>query len=148
MRELHTEVEISAPPATVWDVLTDLDAHATWNPFMVQASGDVKVGAKLRILMQPVGGKQTTFKPTVTVVEPTSVFEWLGSLPIPGMFTGRHRFELVPTDDGTRFVQSESFRGLLLPLLSGMLKTRTKPAFEAMNDALKLRAEARVRNEG
>jgi hypothetical protein len=45
-------------------------------------------------------------------------------------------------DGGTRLVQSESFRGLLVPF-SGKTLASTEAAFQALNQALKERAEAR-----
>ena len=144
--ELHTEIDIDAEPQVVWDVLTDLVNFADWNPFVVESSGEVRVGEKLTNRMQPPGGKAITFKPTVTEVEPARVFEWLGRLLMPGIFDGRHRFELTPTaDGGTRLIHSEYFRGILVRLMRKSLDTDTRAGFEAMNVALKERAEARAR---
>ena len=56
----------------------------------------------------------------MTVNEPGTAFGWLGKLGgVPHLFDGAHRFELEPIDGGsrTRFVQSERFRGILLPLV-------------------------------
>jgi len=72
-----------------------------------------------------------------------AAFEWLGRLVLPGLFDGRHRFELVPDGDGTRLVHTERFTGLLVPLLKKSLDTKTIAGFRAMNTALKARAEAR-----
>ena len=44
--------------------------------------------------------------------------------------------------DARGFVQREEFRGLLVPLFSRSLDTDTRRGFEAMNQALKERAEA------
>ena len=66
--ELHTEIDIEAPPTDVWAILTDLDAYADWNPFVVSSSGTVAVGERLSNRMQPPGGKAMNFSPTVTVV--------------------------------------------------------------------------------
>ncbi len=142
--ELRTEVEIDSTPETVWNILTDLDRYREWNPFIVESSGKVAEGSKLVNRMQPPGGKAMTFKPTVTAVEPQRRFEWLGRLGIPGVFDGRHSFELEPTPTGgTRVVQAERFRGLLVRPLRASLDTKTLEGFEAMNAALKERAEAR-----
>lgn len=85
MRTINTSVTIDASPEVVWAVLTDFAAYPEWNPFIREASG----GAQPR---------------------------WLGELPVPGMFSGEHRFELSPIDGGgTTVVQSELFRGLLVP---------------------------------
>jgi hypothetical protein len=148
MKQLHTEIDIQASPATVWDVLTDLSSHAEWDPFMVEASGTVAEGERLRIRMEPPGGRAATFKPTVTVVEPSATFEWLGRVGMPGLFDGRHRFELHATATGTRLVQTEKFTGVLVPLFGGSLDTATLSGFEAMNTALKDRAEGLASGDG
>lgn len=141
--ELQTQIDIEAAPETVWNVLTDLETYSEWNPFIVESSGHVAVGERLTNRMQPPGGKAMTFKPSVTVVEPAATFEWLGRLGLPGVFDGRHRFELHPTaSGGTRLVQTEEFDGVLVPLLRKSLDTKTHAGFEAMNSALKARAEA------
>jgi len=141
--ELHTEIDIHATPETVWNILTDLEHYPEWNPFIVQSRGHVAVGNELINRMQPPGGKATTFKPTVTAVDAAQTFEWLGRLGVPGVFDGRHRFELEPTPSGgTRVVHAEQFQGVLVRLLRKSLDTRTNAGFEAMNAALKTRAEA------
>lgn len=140
--ELHTEVTIDAPPETVWKVITDLNQYSEWNPFIVSATGEVAVGERLTNRMQPPGGKAMTFKPTVTEVNAGETFEWLGRLGLPGVFDGRHRFDLSPTaDGGTRVVHSEQFKGVLVRFMRKSLDTRTKQGFEVMNTALKTRVE-------
>ncbi len=143
--QLHTEVEIDATPETVWAVLTDLAAYHEWNPFITSAEGSVAVGEKLVNRLDPPGGRAMTFKPTVTAVEDQRVFEWLGRLGLPGIFDGRHRFELVPTDGGTRLIHTEHFKGVLVPFMKKSLDSQTVAGFEAMNAALKSRAEAHDR---
>lgn len=148
MKQLHTEIHIDAPPATVWDILVDLDRYSDWNPFIVEATGAVAVGERLRVRIQPPGRRATTFRPTVTVAEPQRTFEWLGHLGVRGVFDGRHRFQLEPHGSGTRFVQTEQFTGVAVPLLfSRALDQSTHSGFEAMNNALKDRSEAAVRHD-
>ena len=74
---LRTTIDIDAPASVVWDVLTDLDAYADWNPFIVSASGMVATGERLVNRVEPPGGRGMTFKPTVTEVEDGRTFEWL-----------------------------------------------------------------------
>ena len=141
--ELHTEIEIDAPAQTVWTVLTDLDQYSEWNPFIVEASGDVEVGKRLVNRLRPPGGRAMTIKPAVTAVETAKTFEWLGHLGFPGVFDGRHRFDLEATPSGgTKLVQSEQFNGVLVRVMRKMLDNQTRDGFEAMNSALKARAEA------
>ena len=85
-----------------------------------------------------------SFTPTVTVADQAATFEWLGHVGIPGLFDGRHRFELSANDVTTNLVHSEEFTGVLAPMLTKMLDQKTRSGFEAMNEAMKKRVEARV----
>lgn len=143
VRELHTEITIDAPVERVWEVLTDFPQFRTWNPFVTQAEGEVRDGARLHVRIEPPGGRAMTFTPTVVRAVPNEELRWLGRLLLPGVFDGEHAFRLSPTSSGgTRFIQREQFRGLLVPLLWNSVSTNTKRGFEAMNAALKERAEA------
>lgn len=140
---ISTTIEIDASPQSVWEVLIDLDRFGEWNPFITSASGEVEVGERLVNRIEPPGARAMTFKPTVTVVDEGRVFEWLGRAGVPGIFDGRHRFELTQTPSGdTQLVHSEIFSGLLVRVLRGSLDDNTKAGFEAMNVALKQRVEA------
>lgn len=142
--ELRAVIEIDVDPGTVWNVLTDFQAYPEWNPFIHPIEGAQEVGARLRLRIQPPGGRGVTLTPRVTVVEPGRAFGWLGTLGVPHIFDGAHRFELEPIDGGsrTRFVQSERFRGILLPLIRRAILPSTLRGFEAMNHALADRAAA------
>lgn len=141
--ELRADVDIDAPIEAVWETLTDLAAYPDWNPFIVSAVGRAEVGERLTNRLQSPDGKAMTFTPTVTVVEATVAFEWLGRLGLPGIFDGRHRFDLSPSEDGgTRCTQSEEFSGVLVRFMRSSLDSKTVAGFEAMNAALKARVEA------
>ena len=145
---LHTDIEIDATPEAVWNILTDLDGYADWNPFITSATGTVAVGERLVNRMRPPGGREMPLKPTVTAVEPEATFEWLGHLGVSGVFDGRHRFELEQTPSGgTRLKHSEFFSGALVRPMRNWLDTKTRNGFIAMNEALKARAETVVERQ-
>ena len=80
--------------------------------------------------------------PTVTEIVEGRRFSWLGKLGVKGLFDGHHHFQIEPSADGSvRFTQSEDFGGILVPLLSNMLDSKTRAGFEAMNSALKVRVQ-------
>ena len=72
-----------------------------------------------------------TFHPVVLVAELERELRWLGRLFVPGLFDGEHRFLIEPlSEHRVRFVHSEVFSGLLLPLLWRSLDTQTRQGFE------------------
>jgi hypothetical protein len=93
------------------------------------------------VRIEPPDGRAMTLKPSVLAAEPNREFAWLGRLIAPGIFDGEHHFELEPLDGGTRFVQRERFKGVLVPLTAGVLE-KTRRGFEDMNAALKQRVES------
>ena len=139
---LHSETAIQANPERVWDVLTDFAAYPEWNPFIPRITGSLETGSRLDVQLQPTGGRGVRMRPTVQAAEPPRELRWLGHLGIPGLFDGEHRFriEAVGTDR-VRFVQEERFSGLLAPLVLRFLERGTRQGFEAMNRAIKARAE-------
>jgi hypothetical protein len=143
MRTITRTVDLDATPRQVWDILTDAPAHADWNPFITRMEGELRVGNKIDVRIAPSGGRPMTFHPTVTDVAAESRLAWLGRFLVPGLFDGAHSFTLEALPNGgTRLVQSETFRGLLVPF-AGRLLERTEAGFVAMNEALRRRLTER-----
>jgi hypothetical protein len=141
MPTIETTETIAANPERVWRILTDIDSYPEWNPFIVQGSGEFRKGEKVTLEMLPPGGRSMSFSPTVLAVDPARELRWLGRLVVPGIFDGEHWFTLEPEGDGTRLTQGERFTGLLPRFMGGTL-AKTERGFEALNAALKERAEA------
>jgi len=142
MRRIETAIEIAASADHAWAVLIDFAAYPDWNPFIRRLQGEAQMGARLAVTIEPPGGRALTFKPKVLAVQPGRELRWLGHFIVPGLLDGEHSFRLEPTAAGCRLHQDETFRGLLVGLLSGALEN-TSRGFEAMNVALKQRAEQR-----
>jgi hypothetical protein len=143
MRTIEHGIDIQAPVATVWQLLTDTDRYQDWNPFMPRLSGRLAPGERLTLTVRP-GTRTMTFRPTVLAVDGGTLIRWRGRLGMPGLFDGEHELRLEPGPDGcTHFVQRESFTGLLVPLMPRVLED-TATGFAAMNVALRDRAEFRT----
>ena len=145
MKELRTEIEINAPAARIWHILTDFASYPDWNPFLRWVRGEARTGARLEVRIQPSGTRGMTFRPTVLRADPERELRWLGYLGVPGLFDGEHEFTIARLSGGhllVRFVQRERFTGVLVPLLFKLLERDTRRGFEEMNRALKTRAEA------
>jgi hypothetical protein len=141
-KELSTHVHIQATPERVWRVLAELAAYPEWNPFIVRAEGALGPGRRLTLTMQPVGGRAMTIRPRLAEVAVNRALRWRGMLGVPGLMDAEHTFLLQPQAGGTRLVHRETFRGVLVPFVAASLDRKTLPAFMAMNEALKRRAES------
>jgi len=116
---IQTSTDIDASPAEIWAVLTDYDAYPEWNP-----TQDGLDGA------------------TVVASEAHELLRWQTTTGVIGIFDGERTFTLEPIDGGgTRFTQSELFRGVVVPFVGASLKDETAPGFHAMNAALRERVE-------
>jgi len=141
-KQLTSRIDIDAPPEQVWQVLSDFAAYPQWNPFITRADGEAQPGSRLVMRMQPVGARGVTLRPTVVEATPGHRLRWLGRYGIRGIFDAEHSFTITPrAQGGVRLSQDERFTGILVPLMSRSLDRHTQPAFEAMNVALKDRAE-------
>jgi hypothetical protein len=146
MKEIRTEIEIGAPIQQVWKELTAFAAYSEWNPFIRKVSGNAIPGERLTIRIQPPESRGMTFRPLVLAAAAPIELRWKGKLLVQGLFDGEHSFRLHAIDSGrTKFVQSEVFSGILVPLFGGTLEA-TRRGFELMNEALKERAEGRGRS--
>jgi hypothetical protein len=142
MRTIRTEITIERPAAVVWAVLVDIDRWPEWNPF-ARASGRLAVGEMLEVEIRPPGKSPMTFRPTVVKLDPGVELRWLGHLGVAGIFDGEHGFRIEPDGDRRcRLAHSETFKGILAGPLLWFAGDATRRGFEAMNLALKARAEA------
>ena len=139
MKTVSATTWIDAQPLKVWAILTDLSRYQEWNPFFVTAAGEIAVGRRIFLRCLPPGGRPMTIKPMVTVATTGAELRWAAS--VPGIIGGEHSFTLSAGNGGTLLVQSETFKGLLVPV-SGRALARAETGFQALNSALKARAEA------
>ena len=139
MTEISAATEIAASPQQVWAVLTDLASYPEWNPLFREASGQLTAGARVTLKsVHPANGRLMTVKVKVLAAEPATELRWASSL--PGIITGEHSFSLTAAGNGTRLVQTETYRGLLARM-SAQTISATQAAFQALNQAIKQRAE-------
>ena len=142
MHEIRTDIEIAAAPERVWEILTDFESYPRWNPFIRHITGSLDSGSRLTVRIEPPGGTGMTFRPTVLVAQRPRELKWVGRLVVRGLFDGEHRFLIEPRSNGqVSFSHSETFRGLLVPLLRRRLDLNTRQGFLEMNTALKRLAE-------
>lgn len=142
MTRIFTEIDVDAPPDLVWEVLTDFEAYPDWNP-QTRITGAPREGERLVVAPGPDAEGMPTFRPQVLRADAPRELRWLGHLYVRGLFDGEHVFTVEDLGAGrSRFVQSETFGGLLAGLLTRFYGDDTEAGFEAVNAALKARAES------
>jgi hypothetical protein len=135
-------VDVAAAPTDVWRVLTDFGAYAAWNPMILMMAGPVRRGARLRAQVQAPGRRAITFSPRVITARPGCELRLRAGVGSRRILLADHRFEIEPLAPGcSRFIQTEHFSGLLVPLMRRMIEGDTLRGLEMMNAALKARAE-------
>lgn len=143
---LQAQIDIAAPPSTVWALISDLKKMPQWSPQtrVMKMFGPLRVGAKTvnfnrrRLLVWPTSS-------TITVVEPERKLafrvdangtEW--------------SYELEPIDGGTRVVESrrapngiKKFSTVTVNAVMGGVPSFENELVEGMNETLsRLKAAA------
>ncbi len=141
--EIRTDIQIDAPAARVWSILTDFDAYPAWNPFIRLVEGRAEKGSQLHVRLDLPRFRSIEVRPRIIHFDPGRELRWIGQLLLPGFFDGEHVFAIEPIGDvSVRFVQRERFIGIGVPFLSAVVRRPLIEGFEEMNEALKERTEA------
>lgn len=151
MKEIVTEIDIKASESAVWAVLADFSAYSEWNPSLLRVRADLVPGARVDFHFK---SSRRTMRLNAEIISalPGHELRWVG--PVSRfqrlLFRGEHYWLISkhPTGRGVRLVHGERFTGLLVPLMSAWLEHQVRPAYAALNQALKARAEAASINEG
>jgi len=108
---VHSEIVIEARQETIWAVLRDFDAMASWSSSLKKITGDIRHGGHVQSHFYTMD--QIWVADHVFVFEEGVRYGW--SDPLTGPFAGisdNHQFVLERIDPSrTRFIQSDEFTG-------------------------------------
>jgi len=148
MKEIRTTADIHATPQRVWEVLSDLNAYPDWNPYITRAEGGLEVGSTLTLRLEPPGGEALTVQPVVLEAEAPRELRWLWAKGFSGICDTEECFVVVPKGENrTHVIHRITCTGLAVSLpglgaaTSARLETNFRQGLEAMNRALKSRAQ-------
>jgi hypothetical protein len=132
------EVQVAAPPDTVWQILSDVRNWPTWNADITSmaVNGPVEPGTEFRWK-----SGSTSLVSHLRVVDPPREIGWTGET------MGIHAVHVfrIESRDGEATVRSEeSFRGLIPSLLRGYSRKVLQRGIDGMLTALKAEAERRA----
>ena len=135
-------VEIDAPAERAWQILTDFERYGEWNPFTTRVGTSLEIGAPvdMHVRLGPLRVRQAA---RISAIEPPRLLAW-GVTMGPRWLLLAHREQRVEElgDSRCRYVTSDAFAGLLVPLLVLLVGGFIRRGFDAMGAALKARAES------
>ena len=136
MKEIRGSVDIDAPIGRVWQVVTDFKAYPEWNPWITRMEGESTVGSKVGVTTKVPGRKDTNFVSEVLEVRPNQEILMRGTV-MKGMLGDDHLFKFESIGENrTRFFQSVEFKGMLSPVIGGIVRDHQK-GLDLMNEAMK-----------
>lgn len=143
---IEASSEIDAPPERVWSILVDLTGYAEWNPFTPRVDASLRVGdpVVLHVAMKP-GRKLLVQREVCTANDPDArELGWGTTMIAPFVLHANRVQRLEPLPGGrTRYYTSDTFSGLLVPLVMALYRADIQRGFDGVARALKAHAEGR-----
>jgi hypothetical protein len=143
MSVYQTTFEINASASRVWQVLTDLERYAEWNPQIPSASGRLEVGQRIRLRLALPARPTLDLSAIIEEVQPDRLLTWRGYVVRPSLFEGYRKFAIQPIDGGRSSVTHvEDIHGVFGPLFSVLMGAAVAKSQQMLNAALRARAES------
>ena len=139
---VEDRIGIQAPAEIVWEIVRDLSRWHEWNPTYPQAEGEIRMGAVLAVTLVLPGQDPQALAPKVLEWVPNEQLHWELRL-LGGLIRTLRYIEIETLANRSCVVDNgEIFGGLMGPSLGKRMGRTVQRGFKAMNEALKLRAEA------
>lgn len=139
---LEARIGVQTPPDTIWDLIYDTATWPDWNPFFVRAEGQIRLGGPLNIDLALPNGGTKRIDGTVLEWVPREQLHWRVSAN-HGLVRTIHYVEIdALAEVGCIVAVGAIIGGLLGKTAARQTGGFYKQGFQAMNEALKIRAEA------
>ena len=138
MKEFNTTIDIAAPPARVWQVMSDVDHWHEWTPSItsIKRLGTEPFGVGTKAWVRQPQFPAALWK--VSSIEPGKSFTWVSTA--PGMrVVGRHSVE--PNSHGSRAILNLTYSGLLGGIFASITRCITERYIGLEARGLKARSE-------
>ncbi|MBB4909558.1 SRPBCC domain-containing protein [Actinophytocola algeriensis] len=138
------KVEIAAPAAFVWDVLTDFANYPQWNPYTVAVATTLEIGTPIDLTLPNPDGSDGTFvnREWVRVVDPPHHLRYDTADEMPGIFAVRDQWLTELGPDRCAYHTTDAISGRYADQVMELTGAWVQAGFDSVADALKARAEA------
>ncbi|MEM7343324.1 MAG: SRPBCC domain-containing protein [Chloroflexota bacterium] len=143
-RKIYTDIIIDAPPAQVWEVLTDFSSYDQWAAFLVGIEGETKDQAQISATFQfnPNRNATNTVERTI-FYEEGKKFGWAEKGPFG--IVDNHQFIVEAAQDNkTRFIQSDELKQGATWLVGGYFSKAYANRYSQFNQSLKAAVENKL----
>lgn len=137
-------VDINAPAQFVWDVLVDFEKYGEWNPFNPKVEATLEVGKPItmQVVMGDPNAASTMTEYFTRIDSPNRlVWEVVTSPETGDKVTHDHYIDSISSTRCT-YHHSDTFSGPSSTHIVSQFGDGIKSAFDAVANALKLRAES------
>ncbi len=140
--KLERRIGINAPDEVVWELLSDVPGWAAWNPLYPRAVGEIRIGHRWDLDLALPGQPPRTINPVILDWAPFDHIHWRNDMMRGWVRTVRYLEIEKMGPENVIFSNGEIFDGWMGPSAARRLRRPILNGFEALNEALKARAEA------
>ncbi|MDO9222859.1 MAG: SRPBCC domain-containing protein [Caulobacter sp.] len=140
--KLEHRTGIQAPDEVVWDVLSDIQGWASWNPLYPKAEGVIRIGAVWDLELALPDQTPRLINPVILDWAPYDHIHWRLTALRGWVRTIRFLEIEKMGPENCIFSNGELFEGLFGGLVARRLRGPIRQGFAAMGEALKERSEA------
>jgi hypothetical protein len=149
MPTLHSEVVIEAPAELIWGIIVDVARYPEWNPFNVRATSPLEIGAPIRMRVRMMGGlfgkwPGGWFQSQVEYIRanvPGEKICWGADMAGGRIVAERCQWLERVDETQVRYINEDEIGGPLAPFVMRVFGSSMQVGFDAVAQALKVRAE-------
>lgn len=140
---IRHELELAAPAAVVWQVITDLPAYPEWNPFVVACESSLHPGDPILMRVRVFASFAQAQRETILEHESGERLCYGLEGGALGALASRRCHRVISAGPGrTRYESDFELSGWLAPFVRALLGSRLQRGFDSMAEALERRALA------
>ena len=142
-RAIECAVRIEAPAGVVWEHLVGFDRYASWNPFLIQAQAELRVGTPVDLEVALLRRHPFHQREWINLVQPDEALCWGTHMGHPALLT-TNRWQTIRRleNDASEYRNRLELSGVLSPLVMFMYGDRLDRSFKLAGQALKTLCEA------
>jgi hypothetical protein len=140
--KIEHRIGVQAPAEVIWEIISNIEGWADWNPLYPKAEGTLRIGQTLTLTLALPGEPHQTIQPEIVDWVPNDQIHWKLSL-MRGLVRTVRFIEIESLGPTSCIISNgEIFQGFLGPSVAQSRRRAIRQGFAEMGEALAARAEA------